>query len=42
MRIHAFEDPLDELPPLEIPGLNLWIMIEPSGLVWSWDGWQWN
>ena len=28
--------------PIEVPGLELWIMIEPSGDVWTWDGWMWN
>lgn len=26
---------------LELPGVELWIMIEPSGDVWTWDGWAW-
>ena len=28
-------------PNIEVPGLDLWIMIGPSGLVWTWDGWMW-
>lgn len=26
---------------LEIPGVEFWIMIEPNGQVWTWDGWAW-
>lgn len=41
MRTHVLHHAMPEIP-LELPGIDLWIMVEPSGLVWSWDGWQWN
>jgi len=41
MRTPAYEGPFDELPPIEVPGFENWIMIEPDGQVWTWDGWSW-
>ena len=49
MRTHLFDLIKNQRPilgvgssPIEVPGLELWIMIEPSGDVWAWDGWMWN
>lgn len=49
MRTHLFTAPLNDLlmlhfndEALEIPGIELWLMAEPSGQVWTWDGWLWE
>jgi len=43
MRTHAFSvSPIYQEAPIEIPGVECWIMIEPDGQVWTWDGWMWE
>ena len=38
MRTHVF----GLYSSVDIAGIELWIMIEPEGNVWTWDGWMWH
>ena len=43
MRTHAFGVlPREGFALVELAGIELWIMIEPEGNLWTWDGWVWN
>ena len=39
--LHSLGNPFDRYN-LTIAGVELLVMIEPSGHVWLWDGWQTN
>jgi hypothetical protein len=41
MRTHVLCSAMPEIPAT-VAGVELLVMIEPSGHVWLWDGWQTN